>query len=155
MPLLSVKAADGTGITVGADILLGSVISLGLLRGKKYAAIFGITIGFIFDVYVGNPYEFSPLIYFLCAYYASLASTPFSRRTPLSVLLISAMLLWVKAVFSFFYLIAVSGESGAAKVLLLGVIPEYIGNIVACALCFAVMRIGMAIFRIPVKEDIR
>ena len=154
MPMLTLKLSKSLSFSVGADILLGSVISLGLLRGKKYAAIFGMTVGFIFDVYVGNPYDFSPLIYFLCAYCANYAATPFSRKTPLSALLVAAMLVWIKSLFSFFYLIATSGESGIATVLLCGVLPEYIANVAATAICFAVMRITMAIFRIPTKGDI-
>ncbi len=154
MPMLSLEFSKSGGISAGADILLGSVISLGLLRGKKRASLFGMVVGFIFDIYVGNPYDFSPLIYFLCAYCANYAATPFSRKTPLSAMLVAAMLVWIKSLFSFFYLIATSGESGIPTILLYGVLPEYIANVISAAVCFTVMRIAMAIFRIPVKGDI-
>lgn len=154
MPHLAVSFSKASGITVKADILLGAVISLSLVRGKKYASYYAVISGFIFDVFVGNPYAFSPVVFFLCAYFAGLAASPFSHRTPLSAALAGAMLLWVKALFSFFYLIAVSGDSGAGDIFIFGVLPEYIANILITALVFSVMRILMAIFRIPTREDI-
>lgn len=155
MPHLAVSFSKQSGITVKADLLLASVISLGLLRGRKYASYFAVSFGFIFDIFIGNPYAFSPVVYFLCGYFASRAATPFSRKTPLSVLLISAMLLWIKAIVSLFYLIAVSSsKTPTATLILKGVLPEYIVNILAAAVIFAFMRILMAIFKIPLKEDI-
>lgn len=154
MPLVAISFSKSSGLTAKADILLGSVISLSLLRGKKYASYYALVSGFLFDVIVGNPYSFSPVVFFLCAYFAGLAASPFSHKTPLSVLLASAMLLWVRALFSFFYLIAVSGDSGAGDILLFGVLPEYIANILITTLVFSVMRILMAVFRIPTREDI-
>lgn len=155
MPYAAISLSKASGVTVKADILLAAVISLGLLRGKKYASYFAVVSGFVFDLYIGNPYSFSPLVFFLCGYFASLASRPFSHRNPLSVLLISAMLLWTRSIFSFFFLTATSGDSGTLSILLYGVLPEYIVNIITCSLIFAVIRILMAIFKIPVKEDIR
>lgn len=154
MPHLAIKVLALSGRTIKADVLLASVISLGLLRGKKYACIFALPTGFIFDVFVGNPYMFSPLVFFLCAWFSSLAATPFSKRTPITAAIISAILLLIKALVSFFYLIAVSGDSGTSTILLLGVLPEYIANIIVCALVFSIMRILMALFRISPRPDI-
>ncbi len=155
MPFFAITFSKASGIVARADILLAAVISLGLLRGKKYASYYAVVVGFVFDLYIGNPYSFSPLVFFLCGYFASLAARPFSHRTPLSVIFISAMLVWIKSLVSFFYLVATSGDSGASNILLLGVIPEYIANIIACTVIFTVIRILMALLRIPVKEDIR
>lgn len=153
-PHLAIKVSALSGITVKADFLVASVISLGLLRGKKYASLFALPAGFLFDIFVGNPYMFSPLVFFLCAWFSSLAATPFSKRTPITATIISAELLLIKAIVSFFYLIAVSGDSGTGKILLLGVLPEYIVNVVVCAIVFSVMRILMALFRISPRPDI-
>ena len=152
VPHLADKFAKLTSLTVRADLLLCSVIGLGLLGGRKKAAVYGMIFGFIFDVYIGNPYSFSPLVFLLCGYFASPMSAPFSHRTPLSVLLVGASLLWIKALFSFFYLLAVSSQVGAGAVILKSVLPEYIVNVVACSLVFAIMRILMAVFKIPVSE---
>lgn len=154
MPHLAIKVSALSGITVKGDILLASVISLGLLRGKRYASIFALPAGFLFDIFVGNPYMFSPLVFFLCAWFSSLAATPFSKRTPITASIISAELLLIKALVSFFYLIAVSGDSGTSSILLLGVLPEYLANIIACAIVFSVMRILMALFRVSPRPDI-
>ena len=156
MPKLSGSFSKISGITVKAYILLGAVISASLLQGKKYASYFALAAGFLFDVFVGNPYALSPIVYFLCAYSANFAASPFSRKTPLSVLLISAALLLIKALFSFFYLFATasSGGQSAVRLILSGVLPEYVANILAAVIVFTVMRILMAIFRIPVREDI-
>ncbi len=155
MPFFTITFSKASGISVRADILLAAIISLGLLRGKKYASYYAVGVGFLFDLYIGNPYCFSPFVFFLCGYFASLAARPFSHRSPLSVIFISAMLVWIKSLFSFFYLVATSGDSGTFSILLLGVVPEYIANIIACALIFAIIRILMALLKIPVKEDIR
>lgn len=152
MPQLAMQGARQLGITVKADLLLAAVISLGLLQGKKYAAVYALAAGFIFDVFVGNPYAFSPVVYFLCGYFAEKAAAPFSRKTPLSVLLIAAMLLWIKALASFFYLMAISRDVSPAVLLTNGVVPEYLVNVISTALIFAVMRILMALFRIPVQD---
>lgn len=155
MPFFAVTFSKASGITVKADILLAAVISLGLLRGKKYASYYAVVSGFLFDLYIGNPYSFSPLVFFLCAYFASLAARPFSHRSPLSVVFISAMLVWIKSLLSFFYLVATSGDSGTFSIFVLGVIPEYIANIIASVIIFVIIRVLMAFLRIPVKEDIR
>ncbi len=152
MPHLALTMTSA-GITVKADILLGSVISLGLLTKRKYASYFAVVSGFVFDVFVGNPYAFSPLVYFLCAYFARNAAVPFSRKTPLSVMLISCMLLWIRAVFSFFYLFAASSGVSTSTVIFIGVLPEFIANVLAATVMFMIMRIMMAVFRIPVAED--
>ncbi len=153
MPHLALTMSSAAGITVKADILLGSVISLGLLGKRKYASYFAVVTGFVFDVFVGNPYAFSPLVYFLCAYFARNAAVPFSQKTPLSVMLISCMLLWIKAAFSFFYLFAASSGVSAGTVIFIGVLPEFIANVLAATVMFMIMRIAMAVFRIPVAED--
>ena len=151
MASLADKFAKLSSMTVKSDLLLCSVISLGLLGGRKKAAFYGIIVGFIFDIFIGNPYAFSPLVFLLCGYFADPLSAPFSHRTPLSVLLVAGMLLWIKSLFSFFYLIAVNTQVGVAAIIFKAVLPEYLINAVACALVFAVMRILMALFRIPVS----
>jgi rod shape-determining protein MreD len=155
MPFAAISFSDATGITIKADILLAGIITMGLLRGKKSASYYALITGFLFDVYIGNPYCFSPLVFFLCGYFAGFAARPFSHRTPLSVAFISGMLVWIKSVFSLFYLMATSGDSGAGAILVFGILPEYIANIIACVIIFTIIRILMALFRIHVKEDIR
>ncbi len=152
MPHLAISFSSVAGLTVKADILLCSVISLGLLGGRKKAAYFGLVTGFIFDVFIGNPYAFSPLVFLICGYFAGPFCKPFSHRTPLSAMLVAAMLVWTKSLFSFFYLIAVTKDVGLFSLLLLGVLPEYAANVLFSAIIFAVMRILMAIFRIPTVE---
>lgn len=155
MPYTAISFSKALGVTVKADVLLAAVIATGLLKGKKYASYFAVISGFVFDLYVGNPYSFSPLVFFLCGYFASFAARPFSHRNPLSVIFISAMLVWIKALVSFFYLIATAGESGGLSIILYGIIPEYFANILACTIVFTIIRLLMAVFRIPVREDIR
>lgn len=152
MPHLAISFSSVAGITVKADLLLCSVISMGLLGGRKKAAYFGLITGFVFDVFIGNPYAFSPLVFLICAYFAGPCCKPFSHRTPLSAMLVAAMLVWIKSLFSFFYLIAVTKDAGLFSLLLLGVLPEYIANVISTAVIFAVMRILMAVFRIPTVE---
>ncbi len=152
MPHLAISFSSVAGLTVKADILLCSVISMGLLGGRKKAAYFGLITGFVFDVFIGSPYAFSPLVFLICGYFAGPFCKPFSHRTPLSAMLVAAMLVWAKSLFSFFYLIAVTKDVGLFSLLLLGVLPEYAANVLCSAIIFAVMRILMAVFRIPTVE---
>ena len=152
MPHLAISFSSVAGITVKADILLCSVISLGLLGGRKRAAYYGLVIGFIFDVAIGNPYAFSPLIFLICAYFAGPMCKPFSHRTPLSAMLVAAMLVWTKSLLTFFFLIAVTKDVGLFSILFVGVLPEYVVNVLSSAIIFAIMRILMAVFRIPTIE---
>ena len=151
-PRIAVRFSAAAGLAVKADFLLCSVISIGLLGGRKKAAYFGLISGFVFDVFVGNPYAFSPIVFLICAYYAGPFCKPFSHRTPLSALLVAAMLVWIKSLFSFFYLIAVTKDVPLFNLLALGVLPEYVANVLFSALIFSIMRILMALFRIPTVE---
>lgn len=152
MPRLAINFSSISGLTVRADLLLCSVISVGLLGGRKKAAYFGLITGFVYDIFIGNPYAFSPLVFLICGYFAGPFCKPFSHRTPLSALLVAAMLVWIKSLLSFFYLIAVTKDVNLLNLLLLGILPEYIANVLCAAVVFAVMRILMAIFRIPTVE---
>ena len=51
-PRIAVRFSAAAGLAVKADFLLGSVISVGLLGGRKKAAYFGLISGFVFDVFV-------------------------------------------------------------------------------------------------------
>ena len=152
MPHLAISFSAVSGVSIRADILLGSVISLGLLGGRKKAACFGLVSGFLFDVFIGNPYAFSPLVFLLCGYFAGPFCKPFSHRTPLSAMLVAAMLVWTKSLFSFFYLIAVTKNVAVGNLLLLGILPEYVANVLAAAIIFSIMRILMALFRIDTVQ---
>ncbi len=155
MPKLSASIAESLNYAVKADILLASVISLSLLRGKKYAAYYAVITGFLFDLTVGNPYSFSPLVYYACAYLAPTAASPFSHRSPLSAALVGAMLLPIKSIITVFYLIAVWRDATVGGIILRAVIPEYIVNVLAVCVMFSAVRILMALFKIPVKGGIR
>lgn len=152
MPHLAVLGSKRAGLTVRGDILLAVVLSLSLLKGRRYAAYFALSVGFLFDVFVGNPYAFSPTVYFLCVWLARYAAAPFARKTPLSVLLIAAQLMPIRSLVSFFYLIAVNAEASVGTLLLHGVLPEYIANVLLCVAVFAVMRISAAAFRVAVRN---
>lgn len=152
-PLAALHTSARLGITVRLDLLLCCVLSLALMEGKRYAAPYALTVGFVFDVAVGNPYTFSPIVFFLCSYFAEKAAAPFSRKTPLSVMLCAAQVFLIKAVFSFLYLAAVSGDASVGELLYRGVLPEYLINLFGAGVVFAVMRILTALFRIPVFEQ--
>lgn len=152
MPIFSLRGTKSLGVTVKLDLLLCCTICLALLEGKRYAAPYALTAGFLFDVLVGNPYAFSPIVWFLCSYFAEKAAAPFSRKTPLSVLLVGAQVLAIKAVFSFLYLIAVSRDASVGQLFFLGVLPEYLVNTVGTALVFSIMRILAALFRVPLFD---
>lgn len=153
IPLAAPQTSAKLGVTLRPDLLLCCVICLALLEGKRYTAPYALTAGFILDVSVGNPYMFSPVVFFLCSYFAEKAASPFARKTPLSVLLCGAQVLLIRAIFSFLYLIAVSRDASVGQLIRLGVLPEYLINTAATALVFAVMRILTALFRIPVFEQ--
>lgn len=153
IPLFSLQSAKNLGLTIKLDLLLCCTICLALLEGKRYCAPYALTVGFLFDVLVGNPYSFSPIVYFLCSYFAEKAAAPFSRKTPLSVLLTAAQVLAIKAIFSFLYLIAVSRDVSVGKLFFMGILPEYLINAVGTALVFSVMRISAALFRVPVFDQ--
>ena len=152
MPHLAISFSKVSGLTVRGDVLLCSVISLGLLGGRKKAAYFGIISGFLFDIFIGNPYAFSPLVFLLCGYFAGPFCKPFSHRTPLSAMLVAAMLVWIKSLFSFFYLVAVTKNVGIASLIFAGILPEYIVNVLISAVIFSIMRILMALFRIQTVQ---
>ena len=152
MPHLAISFSAFTGVSVRADVLLGSVISLGLLGGRKKAAYYGLISGFLFDVFIGNPYSFSPLVFLLCGYFAGPFCKPFSHRTPLSAMLVAGMLVWIKSLFSFFYLIAVTKDVGIGSLIFAGILPEYIANVIIAAVIFSIMRILMALFRIQTVQ---
>lgn len=152
MPRLALIGSKRAGLTVRGDILLGAVLSLSLLKGRRYASYFAVVVGFLLDVFVGNPYAFSAPVYFLCAWFAKYAAAPFARKTPLSVLLIAAMLLPIRSLVSFFYLIAVNADTSVGVLLLHGILPEYVVNVLLCVVVFAVMRIAAALFRVTVRE---
>lgn len=137
-------------LKVGADIILGSLISFSLLRGRKTACIFALVLGFAVDIYA-NPYMFSPVVYFLCAYLVKPASAPFSKKSPLSCLVISAQVLLIKEMVSIFYLTAVLRDVKFSHILLKAVVPEYLLCIAASVIMLVFMKAVMAVFKIPVK----
>ena len=149
---MSALAAQNVNFAVRADILLAAVISLSLLRGKKYAAYFAVITGFLFDLTVGNPYCFSPFVFYLCAYFAPTAASPFSHKTPLSATLVGCMLLPIKSIITVFYLIAVWKDATIPTIIFRAALPEYLVNVLAVCVVFSVMRILMALFKIPVRK---
>lgn len=154
-PWLSETLARRTGILAKADLLLGTVISQGMLRGRRETTYYALTVGFLFDVYVGNPFACSPLIFFLCGYFAGRASRPYLHKSTLSAALTAASLVWVRTLISTLYLAATANDTSPLRLIFMGVLPEYLANIVATAAMFTVMYLLMLVCRIPIREDLR
>lgn len=134
------------------DILFGAVVATGILYDRNAAAILGLIFGFLCDSFINPPFMLCTLLYFLAGYFAPHLALIFSKKTPLTVLLVSAPLLFMRSFVSCFNHIASSTGVQFGSLFLGALVPEYLYNLVAAVVMFLLINILFKLFNGTLKR---
>lgn len=153
--ILSPKMAIGwfnSSLPASPNFLLCATVALGLLKGRKLGGIYGMIFGFLFDATVGDPFQLSPVIFFLCGYFAKSFARPFLRRNPITALFVSGVLFAFRAVVSSFCIVA--RWRGITFFNILGaVLPEYFYNLLISPVLFVITVLIFALLKIDTEDN--
>jgi len=147
MEFLSALNGEYAQNSVKPDILLALVICSAIFSSRRRTVILGIIFGFIVDVTCSVP-MFSSLCYCLCGHYAKKFSYTFSGKGVINAMLVALPLLLIKSVTSTFYLLGAWHNISFKDILFSAILPEYIYNVIAVAVVYAVLSLLMKLARI-------
>ncbi len=135
----------GYGIVPDAMFALCMVFSL--FANKKSACIYAVIFGTLMDLFVMPPFHFSPVVYFLSAYFITRFSWVFSKITAPVAAVCSVPFLLARAVVGMFYLLY-SYKAPLGQIMSKCIAPEFFFNLAAVIVTFFIFKLVLKIFKI-------
>lgn len=131
------------------DLMLGAVCCIGIYRGEKYAALFGLFSGLFTDALGSVGVSLLPLFYTLTGYFCGIiGNNAKNEKKFFAFLLCLPALCFLREVISFVnHIIAYFESINLGQLLLHTILPEYVYNLVACILVFLLVKL----FDIPLN----
>lgn len=131
------------------DLMLGAVCCIGIYRGEKHAALFGLFSGLFTDALGSVGVSLLPLFYTLAGYFCGIVGNNARKQKKFfAFLLCIPALCFFREVISFInQTITYFGSINLKQLLLHTILPEYIYNIIACIFVFLLVKL----FDIPLN----
>ena len=114
------------------NLIISLITAAAIVENERYAAVFGMTCGFLIDSSVGTPFLFSGIYYFFAAYITAILSKSHFTKSLFAMIVIILPVCVVREIFNMFYLIGVWKDFNMTKAIFSYILPEYIFT-VACA----------------------
>ena len=131
------------------DLMLGAVCCIGIYRGEKHAALFGLFAGLFTDALGSVGLSLLPLFYTLSGYLCGIVGNNAKRKAKFfAYLLCLPVLCFAREVISFInHFITYFETVNIGQLLLYTILPEYVYNLIACIFVFLLVKL----FDIPLN----
>ncbi len=126
-----------------ADIVIGVIVYLGIYRGEKTAALFGLFIGLCIDGLSGVGVSFLPLFYCICGFVCAAVGANARNSAKFAAFLVTIPAVCLsRTVITFIDCLLRYGNTIDYKQFLLyTALPEFLSNLILCLPIFLIVRI--------------
>lgn len=128
-----------TPFFVKPDILLAMSAVCGVLCDRKTASIYAIIFGTLCDITISPPFHFSPVLFFLCAYFMPNFTSFFSKISALSTLVGALPFIFARSIVGVFYFLSEYEYATLGQILVRCTLKEILANMIAIVVTFFVM----------------
>ncbi len=126
-----------------ADIVIGVIVYLGIYRGEKTAALFGLFIGLCIDGLSGVGVSFLPLFYCLCGFVCATIGSNAKDNAKFAAFLVTIPAVCLsRTVITFIDCLLKYGNTVNYKQFLLSTaLPEFLSTLILCLPVFLIVKI--------------
>lgn len=143
MPLL-----DGTKPGIVPDIMLCLCCVAPLFLERRTACVMALVAGAFTDLFVMPPFHFSPVLFFLAAYFIPEITKVFSKLNAAGAATGSVLFLLARGILGTFYLISQFSGASFANILTKCIIPEFLINFAFVIITYFVASLAARLFRL-------
>ncbi len=147
LSVVTIPALSKTPFFIKPDILLAMSAVCGVLCDRKTAAIYAIIFGTLCDITVSPPFHFSPVLFFLCAYFMPNFTSFFSKISVVSTLVGALPFIFARSIVGVFYFLSEYEYATLGQILVRCTLKEILANIIAILVTYFIMNFIVKKFR--------
>ena len=129
-----------SGLKTKPNLIISLITAAAIVENERYAAIFGMTCGFLIDSSVGTPFLFSGIYYLFAAYITAILSKSHFTKSLFAMIVIILPVCLVREIFNMFYLIGAWKDFNMTKAIFAYIFPEYIYTVACAPLIFLLVK---------------
>jgi rod shape-determining protein MreD len=123
------------------NLIICLVIAAAVTENERYAAVLGMTCGFLIDSSVGSPFFFSGIYYFFAAYMTAVITRYYFTKSLFTMMAMILPVCAVRGLFEMFFLIGAWKDFHIVGALLEYILPVFVYTVILAPVVYALVKL--------------